>query len=833
MRAVYGLIAILLILGPIGMGMLFNVDAPMLEDISSTAEVESPSLEAHGTRSTPPEVPTYLNLYFHEGLTMNTSTFYYTIPDAVPMDATFTLQDPLIGNLLVEKPFMEAQIYLGGGDSGLTVNVYDNQVGGTLVAQGTYGPFGFGSVPQYVTIDLPFAGGIGDDYTFNAGNDIVIEFDFNFGGGIIHYDSTNRLSRLRMYCTPITDISVDTYNFDNEPERVFYPKNINFPENRRQVRMKGTVTDVFGRWDGKYISLVQVRIQNSLGMNETRDADFNKNTNKYSYTWNYPSNQSSGEYTLTTHVFDQQANEFTASNTFNMSRYGVLLTSPSQDPEEGTYKSEARRNVVQKSITTYHINVRNIGSDTTNMEITTSEYPDWDRWLWGGNFSTVNNVTKSGTIEDLAPGGHKGIKFTINALNNDLGNKATFLVTAKCTNEPLEDHSLSTITTVVLEYDVELKFLDGSKLQKKTVEIGGDVDYDFVVRNKGGAYDTIYVDVGSLPSGWSSSLSGVELEFSGNQYYVELASGDNTELMLTLTAPGTGGDEIVLIDIIGSSKGSQEQETPVSDRITTNTTKTIGLNFEIISDDSQDWKPGEGDDRLTYTFELTNTGTIPADYTVSFTPLSSSDGWSTNDVSLDQENFQLDPGNSDMVRLYVEPTIEVLAGEYSITVKAVNDDDQTRKEEWTVTCTIEEYYNIEVIEPINLELYGKTEPGKDVEYQIRIKNSGNTAERVNINVIIPSDWELDFGNASNTWSEELDPQDIETIPIVLTPPDDAPGDETVDIIVSVVPVQSDPIDILTHTDIKSLWYQPLIILLVPILLFFVIIVMVVVIYKRR
>jgi len=487
--------------------------------------------------------------------------------------------------------------------------------------------------------------------------------------------------------------------------------------------------------------------------------------------------------------------------------------------------------VVENSITTYHINVYNIGNDATDMDITTSGLSGWDRWLLGGNFSSVNNVTKSGTIEDLAKGEHKGIKFTVDAMDNGIGMGATFVVTAKCAMKPSEDHSLTTVTTVVLDYDVELKFLDGSKLQKKTVEIGAEADYDFVVANKGGTFDTIYIDIGSTPSGWSKSLSGDELKSIENQYYVDLASGENTDLTLTLTAPGTGGDEIVLIDIIGTSKGSQDQGIPVSDRITTNTTKTKGLSLDLIGDDSQDWSPG--DNRLTYTFELTNTGTTTADFTASFTPLSSSDGWSSNDISLDQENFQLDPGASDMIRLYVEPTIEVMAGDYSITVKAVNDDDQTRKEEWIVSCTIEEYYNIEVIEPPDLELYGKTEPGKDVEYEIRIKNNGNTAERVNINVIIPSDWELDFGNASNIWSEEMDPQDIETATIVLTPPDDAPGDETVDITVSVVPVQSDQIDILTHTEIKSLWYQPLIILLVPILLFIVVIVMVIVIYKRR
>jgi len=230
---------------------------------------------------------------------------------------------------------------------------------------------------------------------------------------------------------------------------VFYPRNIDFPEERKQVRVKGRVTDVFGKWDKKYIDNVTVQIEGPGSFNQTFGASWNADTNEYKYTWNYINGQLEGEYTITTHVFDEQDNEYTTSMTFNMSKYGVLLTSPSQDPEEGAYKSEAKRNVAENSITTYHINVYNIGNDATDMDITTSELSGWDRWLWGSNFTSVNNVTKSGTIADLAPGGHKGIKFTVDAMDNDLGNKATFVVTAKCSKEPSEDHSLTTITTVI------------------------------------------------------------------------------------------------------------------------------------------------------------------------------------------------------------------------------------------------------------------------------------------------------------------------------------------------------------------------------------------------
>lgn len=834
MRTVCGLLTVLLILGPIGMGILFNADAP-LQDISSTEEAESPSPEAHGTRSTPPEVPTFVNLYFHSsGNSMNTSGMNFINPDQAN-SITFNLQDPLVGDFLIENPSpgfpMTAQLHLAGTGN-IDIEVRDNSATGTLVGQ-VSDTFVNAQASDPEDFYIPFESGLGGDYTFVTGHYIVIVISIT-GTGLLHYDYVGHLSYLRLYGGTVSDITVGTYNFFNEPKRVFYPKDIDTPDQRKQVRMRGIVSDVFGKWDGKYIDHVQVVIRDPDGVNNTEDADWNRGTNEYSYTWFYSLGEQDGEYKITAHVFDEQDSEFTASNTFNMSKYGVLQTSPSQDPEEGTYKAEAKRNVAQNSITTYHINVYNIGNDDTDIEIGTTDQSGWDRWLWGSNFTSVDNVTKTGTIADLATGDHKGIKFSVDAMDNDLGSKATFVVTAKCSKEPLEDHSLTTITTVVLEYDVDLKFLDGSKMQKKTVEIGGSVDYDFKVSNDGGTYDTIYIDVGSLPSMWSSLLSGDELKSSGNQYYVDLVSGDYTDLKLRLTAPGTGGDETVLIDIVGTSKGSFDQgDFPVeSDRITTNTTKTTGIKLDVIGDQIKDADPG---DQVVYNLQLTNTGTATANFTVRFSPPPSSDGWDTGDISLEKEDFVIGPNNHEIFQLYIEPTIEVLAKDYSISIRAERKDDQTRYDNVTVYCTVNEYNDISVIEPIGLVLYGEAGPGEDVEYVIIIKNNGNVAELVTIDVDEPGGWKVDFGNASSGWTEEIEPQDMETVTLVLTVPDDAEGDETVDILVSVIPVErpADRIDIETHTEIKGSFTQAIFTLLVPILLFIVIIVMVAVIYKRR
>lgn len=853
MRTVNGLIIVLFMLGPIWMGILFNADAPLLEDGSSISGVDQASPENHGTRSPPSNVPTYVNLYFHRtGNAMNTSDIAF-IPAASfqgPGSITFTLQDPLINDLLVEDPTgwtgMVAHLLLSG-TGWLIASVYDNDEN-TLVGSGTHGSqlnrFEY-EVPTFVDVLIPFETVWGHDYTFGVNHYIVFELDFGLSAGRITYDaSQGRHSTLGLYCTPVIDITIGTYNFYGEDEPTFYPNNIDFPDERKQVEVNGIVTDAFGKWDKKYIQNAQVQIEGPGGMNQTFDAGWNRNAQRYSYTWTYPPGQDSGEYKATAHIFDEQNNEFTVNTTFTMADYGVLLTSPFQRGGEGSYapdQARAERNVIQNNVTRYRINVWNIGNLSTGISISADGPSGWDWWLEGQNLTQENQ--KTGEIENIDPGQKKEIILAVDSKNNPVDDDATIMVTATCLKDSSERDILTTFTLVVLEYNVELRFVDGTKSQTKTVELGGEISYDFKVKNKGDTTDKIWIDVGSAPSGWSKSLKGQDLKASEGRYYVDLQSGNDTQLMLTLKAADSGGDETADIDIIGTSQGSIEKLDEVaSDSITTSTTKTTGIKLEVSGLSHRTADPGED---VIYELELTNTGTTARNFTVTFTPLSSDDGWDVGDISFSQtspapeKKFPLlgpNPNNPEKFFLFVEPTIEVLAGNYTIPIRAVRDDSpEKRFDDETVSIEVKEFYDIQVTEPMDLELYAEAEPGEDVEYTIEFKNSGNVPELVNIDVDEPGGWNVDFGNASGEWLEEIEPQETETVTLVLTVPDDAAGDETVDITVSVVPVErpDDKIQIQTHTKIKSIWYQPLLTLLVPILLFIVIIVMVIVIYRRR
>ncbi|UCE73443.1 MAG: hypothetical protein JSV56_10485 [Methanomassiliicoccales archaeon] len=853
MRAVCGLLAVLFILGPIGMGILFNVDAPLMEEASYTSEEEGATPRDHGTRSDIEGSPTDVQLYLHAGSNMMNTTSQWFIPYPAPAnDITITLQDPLINDFLVENPQgtggygMMAQLELQG-QGWLEIEVRDDSSEGILVGTGSHGdmmnPFDYDIITH---VDIPIIFEIGTNYTFAKEHYVVIIFDFT-GTGNFHHDRPDKQSTLRLHCTPIPDMTVATYNFYNEPDDQFYPNNIGFPVSRRQVIMKGNVHEVFGKHGVvQYVDHVQVVITDPNGDNETKNVDkYDKALFEYTYTWLYAKDILDGKYTVTAHVYDEQDNVFKVSTTFNMSEYGVLLTSPSQEPEEGTFRAEAKRNLVEGKTTTYEINVFNIGKLETDINIEAAgDLSKWDCWLSGANFTPP--VNKTGVIEAVPPcldddDDRLGIHFTVDSKDNPLGDKATLLVTATTTGDPNEDSTLTTISLVVLLHDVELRFIDGTESQSQEVETGADATYKFRVTNKGGNDDTIYIEVGTTPSGWTKTLTGEDLEGSPAQYWVDILAGDHTELTLTLTTSSTSGEETASIDITGTSKGSIDQgdQTVATDKITTTTSTTIGILLELKELDPS--KETDPDEDVSYELELTNTGTSLANITVTYTELSSEDGWDYRDISfdpnshIDEKKFgNLGPDNPQTFYLFVKPTLSVIADNYSITITAARDDAaSTRFDEETVYCIVNEFYKIEIVEPISLELTDEAEPGEDVEYTIIIENSGNVAEKVSIIVDKPSDWDLDFGNASSEWSKEVDPQESETITLVLTVPDDAVGDETVVITVSIIPAVSDTIQVETHTEVKALWYQPFLTLLVPILLFIVIIVMVIVIYKRR
>jgi uncharacterized membrane protein len=837
MRAICGLFALLIMLGPIGMGTMLNVDSPIIGEDALSTNYSDALPEDHGTRSTPSQGAMFVDLFLRNSGVMNTSATSGTGTTTTPgSGATFTLQKELESDYKIENPSpgfpMAAFVTLAGGGD-LTVTVRDN-AGGNVVGSATHDGFNYGITPTDVKIDLALTSGA--NYTFISGHFIEIEFSFTQTGSLIY---NNGNSRLQLYGTTVIDITVDTANFFDWGTNRFYPNDINFPDERKKVKMRGIVSEVFGKegaW--QYVDSVDVNILGP-GFNETRTASYDRSDNSYSYTWSYPFSQTWGKYTLTTIVIDEQANEFTVQGSFNMSQYGVLLTSPSQLPEEGSFQAQARMNLVQGGLTIYDVNVRNTGYTESGYNITTTGQAGWDWWIEGDNLTTNNN--KTGSIASIMPNDHMGIRLVIDSESQDLGNNALVLISATSSEDSSEIHTLTTVSTVVLRYNVELDFTETSQSSlKKKLETGDTVNIGLTVTNNGGENDNINFIISLVPAGWTVLLEGQDLQGSQGSYNVDLVSGDSTALTLTISTPPDKGEEEVAIDITARSQGSEDQgDNPVaSDKLSVEVETSTGLKLTLSDQIEKDVDP---DQDAVFRFKLENTGTKFANYTVTFSGFPSSDGWEIGDASFDPSGYtptkdfnNLAPSNPQDFWLYIEPTIEVLSKNYTIQIHVENNQAPSSKfANQLVFLTVNEFYNVEIVEPLSLELSEKADPGDDVQYEIIIENNGNVEERVTVSVDLPGGWELDFGNASTDWIEDLSPGEVETIPVVLTVPDDAQGDETVEITISIIPAKSDVIQVVTSTEIGSIWYQPLMTLIVPLLLFIVILVMVVVIYKRR
>jgi hypothetical protein len=432
------------------MGIMHSVDSPNIGDYALDDNREEEHSEKHGTRSTPSEAPTFVDLFLHRtNHTMNT-TNSQVIPNVSSSDIIFTLQDPLINDFLIQDPIvgfgMMVNLRLSGTDT-LTIEVRDNSVTGPLVGTATHNLVNANPSIEEI-IYIPFETGWNHNYTFSTSHVIVIDFDFQFNTGQLHYDSVNRISWLRLYGITIPDISLTISDFYKVPKDIFYPNDIDFPDERKKVIIDGVVTEIFGKeGDIQYIDQIQVQIEGP-GYDQNWSAIYNKNTYEYIYTWNYPYGQTPGEYIITIHVFDEQSNEFTITGSFNMSEYGVLLTSPFQDPEEGHYIAVAKRKVIQYTTTVYKINVRNIGIADTIVNLTTIGELGWDWWLEGQNL-TKNEGSKNDTVLIIAPGDKREILLYVDSTDRSLGEKTTVMITAECTENPTEISLLETLTAVI------------------------------------------------------------------------------------------------------------------------------------------------------------------------------------------------------------------------------------------------------------------------------------------------------------------------------------------------------------------------------------------------
>lgn len=686
-------------------------------------------------------------------------------------------------------------------------------------------------------------------HTFLEGHELILHIQTTSGG--VQFESDGRQARLIVRSHSVSNIEHETYNSEDDKEETFFPYDWPYQgdDDRTRVIIKGNFEAVYGTldlWD------LRVTLRDPSGdtivNNETtsweRGSGHTPPPDEFTYTWDYLGDDvSDGIYTYITFIEDIQGNEYYIDGNFTMAEHGLKLTAEEEEYGEGSgtkYQTTAVKNVIQNDSAVYEIHVRNIGFETITVKLEILDAANWNAQEFEnrGDLEERSADKQEGKVKDIPEGANsfETVYFNVSAEEGkDLDDTALLDIKAQI-EDKTPTYRFNTINTVVMRYDVELKFSDGSTFMKKTIDIGGTATYSLAVKNKGGETDTFTFTYPTLGS-WGAELTDNNGNpLSGDK--ISLASDETADLILKVIGPTAGSDETVNITVRATSDKALTYDITRYSEVKAQTTMTTGIRLEISGSDSSDVTPP--DEQISFAFELTNTGANATDYTITFVSPDTG-GWKSGEISLSSSStttsktLTIAGGEDEIFYLYVQPSLDVTAGDYDdITVKAERSNKPNIFEEEEVECIVNEVYDTVVLQPTVFELEGEVGRSEDVQYNLKIKNNGNTPEKVDIDVLnAPGGWDYSFNTGQASWNETLDPGDEEDIVVTLTAADDAPIGDTVDITIRVSPKESDNVQILTHNEVTGEIYERVSPLIFIPLTFLIFMVLLVVMIRRR
>ncbi len=419
-----------------------------------------------------------------------------------------------------------------------------------------------------------------------------------------------------------------------------------------------------------------------------------------------------------------------------------VTVSPSKPDDPGALKEEldiitninpiyefevypiVNRNDVPGQTVDFSITIKNTGtgSDTYTPELIWSE--NWDAYQTGIIFSP-DTITigpgLSGTITMYItiPSDHDV------ALAGEYSNNVT--ISSDYTNE-------QTIPfTVEVNEVYGLELTDPSSLIK-AVNVGNSVTYQFKVKNTGNAQDTFVLnqldlDTSTGGGGDQSSWTFFALTSDPTTSIISftLAPGDWETIVFTINVPPLEDPDFEKLsdDLFMEVKVASQEGTNLDDSFTTRTTINPEYLFEVITyalDNTKEGKPGEA---VTFQIEVTNTGTGKDRYYFDFTSWDDNVFPSPNvdDINVDVE---VDTSKTTTATVSIIDTNDVaLTGTYPLEITGVSQSDSL------IRRTIIIYVTIQPVAGVKVEAdpsTGSEEPGKYIDYPIKITNQGNAID---------------------------------------------------------------------------------------------------------
>jgi len=395
----------------------------------------------------------------------------------------------------------------------------------------------------------------------------------------------------------------------------------------------------------------------------------------------------------------------------------------------------------------YYLDLQNAGLEDDTYEITNSSVP------------TGWKVTISPSSVSINDGDEEPVTVSITSPDTAHSDDSVDVtITATSQDDPSTPPAKSTIFltyNVNQEYDITLAMESGAA-SSKDVDPGDSVFFLINVTNIGNGEDTIAFskEYGAGGTGWVTI-------FSSNQ--VTLKKDKFSIINVSVTCPNSADAGQFQIDVTATSEDGVETDTQ---------TLIADVNYKpdfTVLPYGGNQKSVDPTESVIYGITVENKGNDDDTFAFEIMPGSwEDDGWT---ASLDYSSLTVNQDESQNLAsfLTVNAPDGLADAEATIVVNVTSEDGTLVKTLNTRSKISQEFDPV-----INIE-GGTTkpvDPGADVEFTIRIFNSGNGEDEITMTILnndqVPGSW----GSFSDS-SVTLQPYTNTTITMTVTPPSDA------------------------------------------------------------
>jgi len=728
-----------------------------------------PGPEGEDLQRTRGEERRNVNLFLKDDLTMDTAPPQNGTPTISRLSdgeqLEFRSSRPLYDDLDVEgvtdqgkhgfKLFLRS-IPPGNTECSMTVKIYDG-----LVEVGT---------STFITDELRdnqktifFIEDVAPDriYTFGEGNHLGIRINVSIEEGpgpvidrvvALSYDGTNAESHLSLFTDQMRGITHATYRDELQCDS-FEP---NLPDDERYLDVKGEVKDAMGDDDIDRIEVyiydpAMVRIHNESAEILPGDVD---DRVSFIMGWDYPAGYAPGHYTCKIIVIDNNHNWINSSRTFEMSRFGLRITS-----------NEYERAGMAGREVTFTITVLNTGGEDDTAELSADASPSgWTTHIDGSLAVPAGSMRQAELGITVPPDADEGDSCTVTVEAGSQGD-----------GDISESLPASLIIRTVSNFMFSVVLKDDDVIN---VDNGEDAVYRFVLVNEGDREDSIVITVPEPPADWETTVRGdvSQLNVGGTyprEFLLSLPGNAREELTITLTAPMYPDED---------TRAELEIAFTSQNESTMSLTRTIVAVTAPPADERPilTVKPDEVESEYdpvqeefeAAEFRITIENPGKREWTVDVEVKGKGKNIDDWDLDYSPSFVRILPGAKSVVVVEITPPDDAEAdrdGEEFEFSASVRDGTGSARapERTTLTVLVEQHFSL------ILKARGDSEKsidkqGTSVVFHVEILNSGNGIDDIALRDGDRSDWTVEFAE----FRGEFEAGETRTVQVTVTAPDD-------------------------------------------------------------